>query len=184
MSFIRAFFAVPLPEEVKNKITDVSKRLKTLCPTLSLTSSNNLHITLLFLGSVKEKIIKRIINDISPYRFLHQLNIRNIGYFGSQLNPRVVWIGCSPEENLVKLNAFLSLEVKKLGAIPDDKEFHPHTTIARIKGQIVQESFSKFISESSMLNLGEVAINKFILYKSDLTSQGPIHTILKEYNSA
>ncbi len=121
----RIFFAVNVPEEVREEIAEnVLSQIKG--EGLKKVEKENLHITLAFLGYVPAEKVKEIEGKIGklsfPGKFEAELN--GIGEFGG----RVLWIGVKKggkelEEIAGKLNEALGLK----------ERFHAHLTIARNK---------------------------------------------------
>ena len=59
MNTIRSFIAIESPDEVKDEIVNLQKRLKTLQADVRWEAPQKLHITIKFLGDVNETIQER-----------------------------------------------------------------------------------------------------------------------------
>lgn len=181
MTYVRAFFAVAITGDVKDSLLLFSSELKKRFPPVRPVARENMHITLLFLGTVKENQLRRLLDDPGVCGEAHRLSVEGIGFFGSPHSPRVVWAGCSPAGKLKSVSESLVKASKYVGIVPDDREFHPHITVARLKGKIDGGQFQRFLSGYEGRQFGSVEVKGFTLYRSDLSPSGPRYTALKEF---
>ena len=64
---------------------------------------------------------------------------------------------------------------------PDKRSFSPHLTIARVRRNADVQSVKEIgetLSKFKVGSLGTCIINHIVLYKSELTPQGPIYSSL------
>lgn len=175
---MRTFIAIEIPQNIKQKIYDAFKKEREKEKGIKWVEKENLHITLKFLGEIeKEKVkdIEKILDEI-PLKFKSfEAKLEEIGTFPDFKNPRVLWVGVSPREKIEEIFKFIEerIEKEKIDVSKEEREFHPHITIARIK---VKGRFS-----FERKKFGEnFKINRIALFKSDLRPEGPIYTLLKE----
>ncbi|MEM0373045.1 MAG: RNA 2',3'-cyclic phosphodiesterase [Sulfolobaceae archaeon] len=178
---MRLFIAI----EVTNipKILELIEGLKRTGADIKLVESNNLHITLVFLGEVEESklgLVKAALHDVNFSSFKIKLN--GVGAFPSVNRPKVVWVGIT--EGFQKLKEIRSILVKGLrsrGIKPEDeKEFVAHLTLGRVKSPVNLINLIKFINENMNIEVGEIIVDSIKLFKSTLTPKGPIYDILDE----
>ncbi len=163
---MRAFIAIPLPKELKERIYSSIKDLS--IGGVKFVEKENYHLTLLFLGYIDEvEDIKIALNSIN--REKRELRIINTGFFPKQ-RPRVVWLGVNNVEYLQKLHE----EVVKTTGIMSDKPFKPHITIARIRDYSIDSANLIVERIKNLINQSFIA-DRIVLYQSILTKKGPIY---------
>jgi len=178
---IRSFLAFELPGEIREQIRAVSKELKKIIMPVRWVKVENIHLTILFLGSVDEDTIADIEEKVSVVvkgfsAFKTKLNA--VGAFPHWRRPRVIWIGLDGDiGRLSDLRDELQEELKVLGFMPEKRPFRPHLTLGRFKGPIDQNENMKWIIDRYHdINSDLYQLNELILYKSDLKPDGPVYT--------
>ena len=68
-----------------------------------------------------------------------------------------------------------------LGFESEEREFHPHLTLGRIKRISNTQALTEFIKLNNPNIKGEYLIKRFQLIRSDLRMSGPEYTVLKEF---
>jgi len=163
---IRLFIALPLPEEVEQYLLTIAKKL----PEDGFAKVNGIHLTINFLGWVNEKSVPEIIKRLDTITFsAFTLQLHNIGFFPDDKQPRVVWVGVMPHEQILSLKD--RIEEALHGLFPKDDRFHPHLTLARIK--FLKEKKTIEDMKKMVVEHKEFSIDRLILYKSTLTRAGP-----------
>ncbi len=148
---IRAFIAIDLPPQTKEKIYKSYKKFTKTKTNISWVKPENLHITLVFLGNLYPREIKKTIEVISSTKINSNLNpsdtratIDKVGFFPIPTHPKVVWYGFSKKPLWIEQlysdicnglrNKRINFDIKK--------EFIPHITIARVKKSLGEIVFS------------------------------------------
>lgn len=182
----RLFIAIKIhPEE---KLLNI---LETLRQNFSSDAINwvkpeNMHITLKFLGDTLQKDIPSIIArlkscayTLTPFDF----NIRSFGYFGNLRFPRVLWLGIEQEGNPIG-NAYqqVQTEMEILGYPTEKQAFNPHLTIGRVKKIQDTQKLRELESELEGSLFQQVSIESFELYKSKLTPEGPVYSVVEKFS--
>ena len=180
---VRTFIAVDMNDaSIIGKIEKIIDHLKGFNVKMKFVETENLHITLRFLGEISEsdvKVIKENIIDklkCSPFN----MTLKGVGAFPSTENPRVIWIGILEGfETLKNIKKEIDNMLVKNGFKINYEEFVPHLTIARVKfGK--SNALSKFLIDYKDIEFGNVNINSIKLKKSTLTKNGPIYNDLAE----
>jgi len=84
------------------------------------------------------------------------------------------------EELFVKL---ISLVDEKLSFIRrSDHSLQPHLTLARVKSPRNKEALVKFVNDNCNICLGNLLVDKLVLYSSQLTSLGPVYNVLSKFS--
>ena len=187
---IRAFIALELEDqEAVDKIQSFGKRLKTNQPNLKLVAPQNLHMTVKFLGNIKEsiapKIYKILHEEINQKLFqnkTYQFDLIGTGQFRKY---SVLWIKLKGDvQFLQKIKDSVEISLYNQLNIEKDKrtQFKPHLTIGRLKSNKINyknfEAFKKLINENKNLEFGSFNINEIKFKQSILTPKGPIYSDL------
>ena len=178
----RLFVAVPVSEEVKNNIKPVVNELSKLGAGLKLVSVSQLHFTLKFLGEVDEKEILQIekkLTRVAEKTTEFNVPLKGIGVFPSVDRINVVWIGTDNQE-LVSLMKNVNEELSYIRKNEFDEEV-AHLTIARVKTARNKERLLEFVKNFEKRVFGVMRVNRLILYESELTREGPIYSIVREF---
>ncbi len=92
---IRAFVAIEINKEIKNKLSEFLTQLKKIDADVKWVACENIHLTLKFLGHIGENILpalNKIINDAVSCLRPFDINIENVGAFPSLKKPRVIFV--------------------------------------------------------------------------------------------
>ncbi len=141
----------------------------------------NYHMTLKFLGDVNVhdiKTVTTIINEVAAKSEKTTLTYTEMGAFPNLSKPRALWIGFDDSTGVMKniaqeIDKRLS---KALGTMKERKEFKPHLTIARIKGEADSIKLSQFVKKGVNLRDNSFEVSKVTLYCSELHRNGAIYT--------
>lgn len=175
----RSFIALESNEEVQASLTDIQDRLVETGADLKIVEPENIHLTLRFLGNVSNKkleLIKEVFHktaDTSPF----EVSVEGMGVFPNPDFIRVVWAGVTTGASKLKhLREDLDEDLSEIDHPPDDKEFTPHFTIARMKSGKSKERVVSLVRSESDREFGTIFCDELKLKKSELTSEGPIYT--------
>jgi len=176
---MRTFMAVEVPENVRRKIDNFLKEKATKNLPIKWVRFDNLHITLQFLGEIdesKKKEIAAVIAEIARKFTPFQVKLEGIGCFPNPRNPRVLWIGAKEgAEKLCEIAQNLETTLSRFG-IKEEKRFHPHLTIGRIKTSCKVDNILEKNIETEPFQ-----VNSITLFKSTLRSEGPIYEALENF---
>ena len=181
---IRSFLAIELPEPILRKIGEVQGDLRSTHAEVRWTSPEKIHLTLKFFGNIEEskidpifKSIEEPIRDTLPF----SLKVRGVGAFPHLKNPRVIWIGLVDEgEVLTSFQKEIENQLGRIGFRPEDRPFHPHLTLGRMKSSRGKEELVGRMERHREEEFGDIHVERVILFRSELRPSGPIYTPLKE----
>lgn len=145
-------------------------------------NSDNLHMTLRFLGDVENGKIQELTAVLERLKFDFDrilFKTGSIGFFPNPKYPNVVYLGLKEiGENSGNLVGFIDKIIYNFGVKPD-KKFVPHITLGRFKRdkrvkltEVIEIDFKEF----------EIVFNSFNLMKSELTPAGSVYEVIKEIN--
>jgi 2'-5' RNA ligase len=173
---MRLFIAIKVPQF--QKLNDVYNEIKLSGADVKLVETDNIHITLIFIGEVPDNKVDLVKEAVSLLQFnKFKITMKGMGAFPSITKPRVVWVGISEGfPQLREIRSFLLKELRSRGIRPEDeKEFVPHITLGRVKGPSNLFNLANVINQHYNDYFGDFIVDKVILYKSTLTPKGPIY---------
>jgi 2'-5' RNA ligase len=166
---MRLFIAIEFEDAA-----DYLKQIQEQLPDAKATFPKQFHLTLKFLGEVEEDKVEEIKNKLSKVKFEpFAAKLGEIGVFPSESFIRVVWVGVEDGEKIIQLQQEIE---NTLTEFKQDKRFHPHITLARIKF-IEEEKKKEFVEALKNIKVGqkESEIKNFKLIKSTLTPESPVY---------
>jgi 2'-5' RNA ligase len=177
---IRTFIAIKLPESIIISIREIQEYIRTNGFNLRWVRPENIHLTLKFLGDIKEDGIENVttaIYDSVKTYVPMSLCAKGVGVFPGIKRPRVVWVGVSGQiESLVGLQKRLEEALEVLGFEKEKRPFSGHLTLGRIKGRIDPKRFGDVLKKYVGFTSETFYADKVILYKSELKPTGAVYT--------
>lgn len=180
----RIFIAINLPEGVKKVLS--SYQLKWPELPVRWVKKNSLHITLAFLGYIREEEITstlEIVKDTASKQEPFFISLRKICYGPSDKKPpRMIWVEGQNSEELGKLQR--NLNDALLGLSPGlknetNRAYTPHITLGRLKQwefRAIEIEERPEVNEEIDLSF---EINSVDVMESHLKRGGPEYTILE-----
>lgn len=186
---MRTFIAVELPPQIKEYLSSLQADFKSCNADVKWVEPQNIHITLKFLGEVKEEkipLIKKIMDDLSRQINSFSVNLSSLGAFPNIESARVIWVGIKKgEKELTYLNRLLEEELSKLGIPKEKKAFSCHITLGRLRSnfnyQKLKEKILRCLQEP-LQKTEDFTVKSISLFKSTLTGLGPIYEALYRVN--
>jgi RNA 2',3'-cyclic 3'-phosphodiesterase len=137
---IRSFIAVELPEVVKSFLNGICSDLMRCGGDVKWVRPEGMHLTLKFLGNVREELIPAIesrLKSVLAEEAPMDMELRGVGAFPGLGKPRVVWAGLRDRSGrLAPLAARMEETLARLGFEPEKRPFSPHLTLGRVRSQI------------------------------------------------
>jgi len=178
--FMRCFIAVDLDKDIVKQVKRIREEIGNLNVDVKFVELENLHFTLKFLGEVSEDeidMIKKSVEECFKGVCSFNIEIRGVGYFGSQKHIRTLWLDViKGKDEFVNLMNNLNKGLK-IG----EKNRTVHLTIGRVKSGRNTESLLSFINKHKDVNIGEMAVKDVKLKSSLLTMDGPIYSDLATF---
>lgn len=206
---IRLFFAVLLPEPVREAVLQVQQQLRELVGEEGLrwVAPEQFHYTLKFLGQTAEEHLPDAIaaaNTAAMQRKPFQLTVAHIG--GPQPHHK-------REHHAQILYAFVDIEGKSFplmhglaeslesalvtqGFVAEKRGYLPHLTLARIRSSVGAKAARKLFNEKceelfyryncygwfiKVDKIGSFKVDSFSLVQSELRPSGPVYTVLETF---
>jgi 2'-5' RNA ligase len=181
---VRSFLAFDLENNAaKKKLTEIQTRAVQTGADLKLVETNNIHMTIRFLGDITLNMAEKIFLEMSKVHFKpFAVQLAGLGVFPSLSYPRVLWAGIAQgSEQLQDVVSQIEPRLQSLGFSPDPKAFSPHLTIARVRSGRNKPQLADFVAKNEKYDFGSVNAECLRLKRSELTPNGPIYSTLKEY---
>ena len=153
---------------------------------LRFTDPSQAHVTLKFLGDTDpdrldelKAELERAVEDSGIDAF--SADIGGLGVFPSPDYISVVWVGVRRgSEELTALHESIESRTTALGFDPEDHDFTPHATVARMDHAGGKELVQEVVSERDP-DIGTVEFEEIRLTKSELTPDGPEDSTVESF---
>jgi len=181
---LRAFLAFEVSPEVRENLLKAEEELGRTRADVKLVEKENLHFTVKFLGEVPDSTVQEADRRLRLLALRRMdVGVRGLGAFPDAKRPRVVWAGVAPQD-LGPLTSGGQQVIDALEGIgeTDDRGFHPHITLARVRSPRNVEALASVIRESSAREFGRTTITALKLKSSSLSPSGPTYRDVKEYS--
>lgn len=178
---IRSFLAFDLSVDIKKKIETISDEIKKSNLPVRWIKPENIHITLVFLGDVKENLIGDIkgkVENAVNKKISYKVWLEGLGVFPHVKRPRVIWVGLGGDiDRLSDLRDNIQSELSSLGFVPERRQFRPHLTIGRFKKETKGIfDVKKILERHYDITSDAYCLKELILFKSDLRPNGAEYT--------
>lgn len=180
---MRAFLAVALSDEARRGIGAVVERLTRDHPGPRWVQSENLHLTVAFLGGIDESLVPRLDERLAPVVARTppaDLRLEGVGAFPPS-RPRVLWLGVSDGAPwfVALVRSVRDALGAGLGLALDTREPRAHLTLARIERpdrSVVRDL------EGASAGLAFVSrADRLTLFSSVIGRGGPTYTAVREW---
>lgn len=180
---MRVFVALQIPSAVRKNLAEFLARLRAISAQPRWVRTENLHVTLKFIGEVQaEKLgdIRAALSIVHSDRVV-TLDFRGVGFFPSEKRPRVFWAGIEASANLPRLAGDIDRAMEKLGVPPEKRPFSAHLTLARFEPPGLPDQLRGAIQENAKREFGSVAAREFHLIESKRKPGGAEYTTLETF---
>ncbi len=174
---MRLFVGLAVPSEVRAELA----RLCCGLPGARWIPADNFHLTLRFIGEVPAHVAEDVDDALARVMApAFELAIDGVGHFGKDSRARTAFAGIAPSEGLMRLQAKVESAVVRAGLPPESRKFHPHVTLARLKGAGAH-ALSAYEAEHGQLRAGPWNVDAFTLFRSRMGKGGSVYEALADY---
>jgi len=182
---VRAFIALPLPEEIRHRIADFQRAWQTGLRGnfIRWAPVEQIHLTLRFLGDIPpgvvpelEAALQRACEGVARF----ELAAVGSGCFPDARKPRVLWIGVSGDTDaLARLQWRIADETRTWGEV-EARDFRAHLTLGRVKDApgLVAREIAQRAQTLTCGDLGRWRVSEVLLMQSELSPSGARHSVL------
>ena len=185
---MRCFIAIDINEQIRKALADLQEELQEQADIkrseAKWVNPENIHLTLKFLGEIKDEQIMDICNitgDVAGRHKAFELDIESVGHFGGK-SARVLWVGTGQNcEKLLQLQQDLEKQLDLAGWPREARKFSGHLTLCRVRSSKAGVELAQMTREYEDFELGTMSVDSVSVYQSQLTPKGPIYTVLGNY---
>lgn len=186
MPVIRAFIAIDLASEIRQKLEEISSDLKSHLKQAPVrwVAVDGIHLTLKFLGDVSLSnldMLKKILQGETSSHTPFDISVGKLGAFPSAHRPRVIWVGVEGPAQLNAIQRGIETETSRLGYAREERPFSPHLTLGRVSRNATPSevrAIGEAIEKIPVGLLGVMQVEEVNLYRSDLLPGGAVYTRL------
>ncbi len=181
---MRLFIGIGLSPECRRAIAAAVSPFREKGGAVSWTPEHNLHLTLRFLGETPASRVDELAGLMTEGgrgvpSFL--LRVEGGGAFPTLRAPRVLWIGIrEPLELVRKLHQNMENALSGAGFPRDERAFHPHVTVGRVRRRVAPGWGETYVSAVSGAAFDAVFVDSYRLYESRLSPSGADYSVLRE----
>jgi len=180
---VRTFLALPLDETILRHLVRAQQTLSSAGASVRWTATSNLHLTVKFLGDVKDADLAevcRIAGDaasrVEPFEF----SVTGLVSAPPGGRMRMVWAGVvEATGRLQRLQGMLEDAYAALGFKKENRAFHPHLTVGRVRSGANVARLRAAVDELADEEFGTQPAQELIVFSSKLTPGGPIYSPLE-----
>jgi RNA 2',3'-cyclic 3'-phosphodiesterase len=181
---MRAFLAVPPDPAWAARVGELAGRLRPSLPAASWTRPETWHLTLRFFAEIASEAAERCAEET-----FHAAGLPSGGELtsaGSLVFPprgrsRVLGFGFAPSPAVEVLAAAAEGAARRAGVAPEERSYHPHVTLARIRSPWPSAAVERFRREADAWELPPFHLGAVVLYESRLGPAGATHTALRTF---
>jgi len=165
----RLFTGIEIPDELRRLLAQLRGGLQGA----RWADPDDYHLTLRFVGDID----LRTANDIAEMlarvrRPSFPLTIEGLGTFGGR-KPNAIIAQLAPSRALAELQAEHERLIQRLGLPAEQRKFHPHVTLARLRGTTVGEA-AEYLALRGGFTAGPFPVGEFVLFSArDSVGGGP-----------
>lgn len=182
----RLFVAIPLTANEDLLMLLASLRKKFQHENFNWVATQNMHLTLKFIGetpSGKKLEIISLMKELIAKQNTFNICMDRTGIFGSRYDPRVLWLGSyEAPQPLIELVKQMIASFEKIGFPADRQNFVPHLTLARIKKLNDKQYFQKTIQKIPQKTYLKQKVGSVVLFESILRKEGPVYNKIENFN--
>lgn len=168
---MRLFVALPLDEQSRQGVS----RLQNGLPGIRWAPSEQLHLTLRFIGEVQDDMVDEVEAALASCRFApFELALQGVGVFPSMKKPRVLWVGVQKNGALLDLQKQVERQLRAAGCRLARQRFSPHVTIGRPRNTS-RHRLMTYLQGNSLFSLPSMTVDHFCLFSSILHADGARH---------
>ncbi len=179
MAVVRSFIALPTPLSIKEQLSLVVSDLRQLGADVKWDEPEKFHITLKFLGNVEAQLLEKLVAALKLLAGQRAFDVtyETLGAFPDFARPRVIWIGTSPNPSVLSLQKSVEGVCTQFGFQKEEREFHPHITLGRVKGSRHIDRLTDKL-KNTMLQPITSRCTELLVMRSDLHRSGSVYSVL------
>lgn len=178
---MRLFVALNLPKRERQRIHRAARDLREADLPVRWIEPDNFHITLKFLGQVREDRVPEVteaLERVASATGNFAMTLEGFGAFPTVRRPRVVWLGVDATPELRCLKQDVEWALGDCGFEPETRAFHPHVTLGRANRNDSAGAFRGLDDLVAGLEFqGTVQVRTLDLMRSHLSRAGAKYSV-------
>jgi 2'-5' RNA ligase len=182
---LRLFVGITIDDQVRQKIAAAQERLKERLGPIRWVSTENLHLTLKFLGAVEEVQVAQLTDSLASALSGHErihLSVTGLGVFPTVRRARILWAGLEGQ-GLEPLAESIEKGLELIGFARESRPFQPHLTIGRWRVPAKDPLHIVAALECWKDHcFGDFSVDDVNLFQSVLRSTGAVYSVLQSFH--
>ncbi|REJ78321.1 MAG: RNA 2',3'-cyclic phosphodiesterase [Acidobacteria bacterium] len=183
---MRAFAAIEIPENIRDRIGKYQDNLRSAFPERSLkwVGTDKLHVTLRFFQSIDSRQAQNVIDALGMAATActsFEMTISGSGTFPNSKKPRVLWLGIDVLPVLKRLKSSIDQHLEEQGFEPETRTFRPHLTIARSKNPSKARRLADLHLSQEFKPAG-FKVSRVVLMESVLKPAGSEYSLIEAFD--
>ena len=181
-SSVRTFIAVIIPDHIRQAIADFQGRLKSVGGDIRWVRPGSMHITLKFLGDVRESMINPVGDAVEKAirgQAGFDITVSGTGCFPNIRRPKVLWVGIGEGANvLTGIVEGIESALEGLGFAREKRPYSAHLTLGRVRSpQGVEKTVAAM--QQNIFSAGSYPADRVCVMKSELKPSGSVYSVLR-----
>ena len=185
---LRTFIALELGQKQVQTLATYTQQLQNKFPSgFRWVKPGHMHLTLKFFGEISPKQVETVSNVLAQFCLnIKPFNLRVEGYgaFPNWRNPRTIWAGLTPVQEVQSLHHQIDEALAQVGFQPEGRRFSPHLTLCRVSDYVDQQlvgELEKAMQTSPIPPMDPWEVKEVVFIKSRLQPGGPVYTPLAKF---
>ena len=184
IGLIRSFIAINIPDTVKSELASLILLLGKTGADVKWVRTENLHLTLKFLGGITEDQIRRVIGclkEIAMGQKPFSIHLAGLSGFPNMEHPRVLWVGIEGgAEAMKELSERIEIGMRLIGFPRKERSFSSHLTMGRVKSGKNLQKLLDLMQKTPFSSMKRIGIDQVSFYKSTLTPAGSVYEVISQ----
>ena len=185
MCLVRAFLAIPLPQQLKDSISVIQRHLQTQIADTRWVRPENLHLTVHFFGETKQEALEKIrvsVLSVKLCQWPFLVEVKRLGAFPNLHRPRTIWLDLEPKDQLRQLHRDFQRCLHQVGVVTKSGSYSPHVTIGRLRQRQRPPDLTDLSNTVGLEPIGQLPVDRLVLFESRLHPDGAEHIPLLTVN--
>lgn len=182
MTLMRCFLAIELSAEIHRRLAGLQERLGSLGRAVRWTRTDQIHLTLKFLGEVADDRVPSVCDAAAAVADRYEpfeLEVGETGCFPAAGAARIVWVGVvNPPPALIDCQQACEKAYAKLGFKPENRKYIPHLTIGRVRDPRASREIRAAVEAEASFSAGSLLARELVMFQSVLSPKGPTYTVI------
>jgi 2'-5' RNA ligase len=183
MARVRTFIGIDPGKAIRDRLVALQETLARSGCEVKWVETDNLHLTLLFLGEVDMLEVPPLCQAVAEsvaQQPAFTMSLETVGCFPNARRPRILWVGVGAGvQEVVALHDALEPPLLDLGCYRrEERQYTPHITLGRVKSDRPTDKLGAALARHAGWKGGETTVHEIHVMSSELTPQGPVYTVL------